>query len=167
MEELEQILREHAARYPKMQPTDIVKLIYQNEFGGGHLIRDEESCLQYLRKEYAIVAKDFSIPLYEDIGNGIVRVNLTALPEAELPWLGRSFLDSSAKHRGTLEGFLGKLAVLRDLTGQGIFGFDIQALDGYLAEYRQAGYPAVSHSQQYRETYIPAYRVVCREFLQG
>ena len=37
MEELERILREHAERYPLMQPTDAVKLIYQNEFGGGHL----------------------------------------------------------------------------------------------------------------------------------
>ena len=35
MEELDQILREHAMRYPKMQSTDAVKLIYQNEFGGG------------------------------------------------------------------------------------------------------------------------------------
>ena len=50
-EELEQILREHAKRYPLMQPTDAVKLIYQNEFGGGHLIRDEQACLNYLRRE--------------------------------------------------------------------------------------------------------------------
>ena len=38
MEELKQILQEHAKRYPLMQPRDVVKLIYQNEFGGGHLI---------------------------------------------------------------------------------------------------------------------------------
>ena len=34
------ILLTHAARYPLMEPRDAVKLIYQNEFGGGHLIRD-------------------------------------------------------------------------------------------------------------------------------
>ena len=39
MFELEAILKIHVKRYPLMQPTDAVKLIYQNEFGGGHLIR--------------------------------------------------------------------------------------------------------------------------------
>ena len=53
MEELRAILIAHARRYPLMQPRDAVKLIYQNEFGGGHLIRDEEACLNYLRREYA------------------------------------------------------------------------------------------------------------------
>ena len=47
METLALILASHAERYPLMEPTDAVKLIYQNEFGGGHLIRDEESCLNY------------------------------------------------------------------------------------------------------------------------
>lgn len=45
MNELEGVLKEHAKRYPLMQPRDAVKLIYQNEFGGGDLIRDEEACL--------------------------------------------------------------------------------------------------------------------------
>lgn len=70
MEELRAILITHAKRYPLMQPTDAVKLIYQNEFGGGHLIRDEQACLNYLRREYASVEKDSSVPLYEDIGSG-------------------------------------------------------------------------------------------------
>ena len=52
MFELEQVLKSHAEKYPAMQPVDAVKLIYQNEFGGGHLIRDEEMFLNYLRQEY-------------------------------------------------------------------------------------------------------------------
>ena len=53
MFELEAILKIHVKRYPLMQPTDAVKLIYQNEFGGGHLIRDEEIFLNYLRQDSA------------------------------------------------------------------------------------------------------------------
>ena len=78
MEELKQILLSHGARYPKMEPRDAVKLIYQNEFGGGHLIRDEASCLAYLRREYESVAQT-SGDLAEEIGNGLVRIHLTAL----------------------------------------------------------------------------------------
>ena len=96
MEELEQILREHAARYPLMQPTDAVKLIYQNEFGGGHLIRDEQAALNYLRREYASVEKDPAVPLHEAIGNGILRVNLAAVKPEALAQLGKDFICSAA-----------------------------------------------------------------------
>ena len=160
MEELERILREHAKRYPLMQPTDAVKLIYQNEFGGGHLIRDEEACLNYLRREYADLEKDPTAPLYEDIGNGIVRVNLAAVKPEDLAQLGQDFIVSAAKHKGTLDSFLNKLEVLRKLTAEGVFTFDTNALSAYLSEYKAAGYPAVSHSPEYREAYKPAYRII-------
>ena len=160
MEELRTILIAHAKQYPLMQPTDAVKLIYQNEFGGGHLIRDEQACLNYLRQEYASVAKDPTVPLYEDIGNGIVRVNLAAVKPEDLEQLGRAFIDSAAKHKGTMDRFLNKLEVLRKLTAEGVFTFDTNALNAYLSEYEAAGYPAVSHSEQYRQAYKPAYRII-------
>lgn len=162
MEELEQILREHAKRYPLMQPCDAVKLIYQNEFGGGHLIRDEQACLNYLRREYADLEKDPTAPMYEDIGNGIVRVNLAAVREEALEQLGQDFIASAAKHKGTLDSFLNKLEVLISLTADGVFTFDADALNAYLSEYKAAGYPAVSHSPEYRQAYNPAYRVILR-----
>lgn len=164
MEELEQILREHAKRYPLMQPTDAVKLIYQNEFGGGHLIRDEEACLNYLRREYADLEKNPTALLYEDIGNGIVRVNLAAVKPEALEQLGKAFIDSAAKHKETLESFLNKLKVLEMLTAEGVFPFDTNALSAYLYEYKAAGYPAVSHSPKYREVYKPAYRIIRKAY---
>ena len=160
MEELRAILIAHARRYPLMQPRDAVKLIYQNEFGGGHLIRDEEACLNYLRREYADLEKDPTAPLYEDIGNGIIRVNLAALREEDLEQLGKAFIDSAAKHKGTLDSFLNKLEVLQTLTTEGVFAFDLDALNTYLSEYNAAGYLAVSHSPEYRQAYKPAYRII-------
>ena len=164
MEELRAILIAHAKRYPLMQPTDAVKLIYQNEFGGGHLIRDEEACLNYLRQEYASVEKDSSVPLYEDIGNGIVRVNLAAVKEEDLEQLGQDFIASAVKHKGTLDSFLNKLKVLEMLTAEGVFPFDTNALSAYLYEYKAAGYPAVSHSPEYRQAYNPAYRIIRKAY---
>ena len=160
MEELRAILIAHARRYPLMQPRDAVKLIYQNEFGGGHLVRDEEAYLNYLRREYATLEKDPTAPLYEDIGNGIIRVNLAALREEDLEQLGKAFIDSAAKHKGTLDSFLNKLEVLQTLTSEGVFAFDLDALNAYLSEYKAAGYLAVSHSPEYRQAYKPAYRII-------
>ena len=164
MEELRAILATHAKRYPLMQPTDAVKLIYQNEFGGGHLIRDEEACLNYLHREYADLEKDPTAPLYENIGNGIVRINLTALKDEDLEQLGQDFIASAAKHKGTLDSFLNKLEVLRTLTAKGVFAFDLDALNSYLSEYEAAGYPAVSHSPEYRQAYKPAYRIIRKAY---
>ena len=160
MEELRAILVTHAKRYPLMQPTDAVKLIYQNEFGGGHLIRDEQACLNYLRREYADLEKDPTAPLYEDIGNGIVRVNLAAIKPEDLEQLGRDFIRSAFEHIGSMDRFLKKLDVLRHLTTAGYFSFGMIELEYYLSEYTKSGCPMVSHSEQYRQAYQPAYRIV-------
>ena len=162
MEELKSVLKDHAKRYPRMEPTDAVKLLYQNEFGGGHLIRDVDACLRYLRAEYNAIPKDPAATRREYIGNGIYRVNLAALTEAELEDLGRDFIASAAAHRGDLDRFIEKLAVLRTLTAEGVFGFDSAQLEEYLSAYEQAGYPMVSHSPAYREHYSPAYRIIKR-----
>ena len=164
MEEIRAILNTPAKRYPLMQPRDAVKLIYQNEFGGGHLIRDEQACLNYLRREYADLEKDPTAPLYEDIGNGIVRVNLAAVKPENLEQLGQNFIASAAKHKGTLDSFLNKLKVLQTLTSEGVFAFDLDALNAYLSEYKAVGYPAVSHSEQYRQAYTPAYRIIRKAY---
>ena len=162
MQELEQILREHAKRYPLMEPTDAVKLIYQNEFGGGHLVRDEEACLRYLREEYEAVEKNTGLPPEEAIGNGLVRVHLAGVRASQLEELGRDFIRSAAAHQGAQPQFLEKLELLRQLTRSGVFSFTSEALEAYLEAYAQAGYPMVSHSPAYRQHYKPAYRVVKR-----
>lgn len=126
------------------------------------MIRDEQACLNYLRREYADLEKDPTAPLYEDIGNGIVRVNLAAVRAEDLERLGRAFIDSAAKHKGTMDSFLNKLEVLRKLTTEGVFTFDVDALNAYLSEYKAVGYPVVSHSEQYRQAYTPAYRVILK-----
>lgn len=157
---MKEILIAHSHRYPKMEPTDAVKLIYQNEFGGGHLIRDEESCLDYLRREYGSVQPNRGVSLAEDIGGGLIRVNLAALPAGELDRLGQAFLRSARLCQGSLPSFLDKLELLRQLTGEGSFAFSLPTLEAYLQGYAQAGYPMVSHSEAYRNAYHPAYRVV-------
>jgi len=164
MKELEQILILHAARYPEMEPTDAVKLIYQNEFGGGHLLRDEETARRFLCREYETVEKNPSGIRYEAIGNGFLRIHLAALKEDQLADLFRSFAASAAEHRGNQDRFREKLEELRHLAEAGVFAFDSAALESYLTEYEAAGFPMVSHSPAYRKAYCPAYRIVREDF---
>lgn len=156
------ILLDHARRYPRMEPTDAVKLLYQSEFGGGHLIRDGQTCLNRLLEEYRSTLQCRDLPLMEDIGGGLVRVNLAALdangvtPEQ----LGQVFLRSAETIRGSVASFREKLTLLQELTADGFMPFSRDALDSYLMEYEAAGFPPVSHSKAYRNAYHPAYRVV-------
>ena len=59
-----------------------------------------------------------------------------------------------------MPSFLAKLEILKELVGEGRLPFDSQALEEYLDQYANMGYPAVSHSEAYRTAYRPAYRVV-------
>lgn len=162
METLEQVLQRHAKQYPRMEPQDAVKLIYQNVFGGGHLIKDPAACRCALQHEYENLRQDPYAPLLETIGNGMARVMLNAIDASgySVQQLGYTFIRSSQEHQGSLQGFLLKLDILRKVTSTGIFSFTAEELETYLEAYRQAGYPMVSHSEQYRNVYHPAYRVV-------
>jgi len=161
---LEAALAYHAARYPRMEPRDAVKLVYQNEFGGGHLLRDPAGSLEALRAEWAALSRDREPPLLEDVGDGMCRVDLAALEEGELEDLERDFVSSAARHAGDQGRFLEKLEILRALAGEGMFSFSRAELERYLQEHISAGCPAVSHSAGYRTAYRPAYRVVARRF---
>ena len=168
METLEQVLLRHAKKYPLMEPTDAVKLIYQNVFGGGHLIKDPAACRCALQHEYEALQQDPRAPLLETIGNGMVRVMLNALDASgySIRQLGYDFVRSSREHQGNPADFLRNLDILRKVTVTGVFAFTPEELEAYLEAYKQAGYPMVSHSQQYRDAYRPAYRILQQKILR-
>ena len=165
--ELEAVIRQHAHRYPMMQPTDAVKLLYQNEFGGGHLIADPAQALAYLMREMERLSPDDTLPLTESIGAGIVRLSLAAAAAKGIPpeTINELFVRSAAVVHGSHSHFLEGIEVLRALCREGIFAFSPDALETYLTEYAAAGYPMVSHSEIYRTLYHPAYRIVCEDLI--
>lgn len=162
--ELREVLTAHAVRYPAMRPQDGVKLVYQNEFGGGHFIPDPEQSLKRLREECAAAGRVPAVPLAEDIGGGMARIQLGGVDESEYPLevLNRDFVRSAAVRQGSMAAFLEKLDVLRALAGEDAFAFSARELEDYLGPYIASGCPAVSHSGAYRVAYRPAYRVVLR-----
>ena len=160
MNELLTLLRAHAARYPLMQPCDAVKLLYQNEFGGGHLIADPNRSLARIRDEAAAFVPCPLSPDVEDIGGGLVRAYLTCLSRLTPEQLNDAFVRSAHRHTGSLPAFQAKLTLLQhNLPALG-FRFTAQELSAYLDAYRAQGCPMVSHSETYRAAYRPAYRVV-------
>ncbi len=156
MDEFKRILAEHRRRYPDMEPQDYGKLAYQSEFGPEHMVSDREAVLDRLRRERAETGET-PIPA-EDIGNGLCRVHLEGMGEADLTRLADAFLASAAAHRGTRAGLLARLALLREL--------EVPGMEAWLAWYEAQGYPPVRHSPRFRALYTPHYRVIKWDYLK-
>lgn len=173
MKELEQIIRRHSHNYPAMQPQDVAKLIYQNEFGPGHFVEDSERSLQRLKEEYFSIRSLYTEScqheterenkihsLIEPIGNGSVRCYLQGVEEKELSILNRIFVLTANNKKGTKENYERKLFGILPCFDRMGFSFDSKQYVSYIEGQKEKDYPIVSHSEAYRQAYAPGYRVI-------
>lgn len=173
MKELEQIIRHHSHKYPAMQPQDVVKLIYQNEFGPGHFVENPERSFRRLKEEYLRKGSSkaelcqfetkyenkIHSPI-EPIGNGSVRYYLQGVEEEELSILNRIFVLTANNNKGTKEEYEDKLLGILPYFDRMGFSFEREEYITYINEQKDKDYPIVSHSDIYSMTYSPAYRVI-------
>lgn len=152
-------LREQMRLHPAMQPQDVLKLCYQAVHGAEHLLTDPDRARAYFDQEYASVTADASVPLAEDISDGITRINIAGWKAAALPadWLFHMFVRTANAPAADapMAAVLAEAAALcRHMPGW----------DETLAEWRDAGMPAIHHSDAYRAAERPAYRIIRREY---
>lgn len=160
----EELLR-HWALYPAMELRDCVKLLYQSEFAGGHIISNEAESLAFLQRE-ADEAPARGRGLFEPIGGGLCRLHLGEMARAGLsPWLAnRFFVVTAEENQGTRQGLAHKLERLQQLCDTGELPFSGAECREFLDQYRAQGCPAIHHSQGFRQAYAPHYRVVSQSF---
>lgn len=165
--EFEQYLLEQIERHPSVQPQDLVKLCYQAAYGAEHLLSDPARAQNYLEYECAQVEAD-NMALYEPISDQVCRVNLAAWKASGFPlqWLFRMFVASASVNHNGKEQFSEYLRTAERVVTEGETRFSLEDWSLFLAEYRQAGMPAVHHSSQYREAERPAYRIVNRQYIR-
>ncbi|MCL2171166.1 MAG: hypothetical protein FWB71_03345 [Defluviitaleaceae bacterium] len=163
--EFSRVVKEHFGMYPFAEITDFAKLAFQNEFGAGHLIRDEQKALEYLKAEMDALEGD-GAHLYEYIGNNQGRIYLAAIcaGKISLERFGSIFLESAKYVRGSEAGFLQKIEILADLAKAGELPFAPEDFWEFVEKWKCAGRPLFRHSEAYRQHYRPAYRVVNWEF---
>lgn len=162
-----------------MEILDAVKLLYQNEFGGGHMIKDESASLRRLQEEAqkrnqeragagngaAGTGNREGFGLWEPVGNGLGRLSLDILKEGLSPeTMNRMFVLTANAVQGTREGFEQKLKLLEQCIEENRMEFSLEEFRKYRACYQEQGYPAVSHSKAYHDAYDPSYRIVGEQF---
>lgn len=167
---LQDIIISHSKSYPEMELPDYIKLIYQNEFGSGHMISNSDDSEAYLKSEYEtllIKASHQKRPNFiEAIGNGLCRIYLNPDKVAPdfLPLLNQLFVATANIHQGSMINFQEKLSVLSELAAQNRLPFDVENVKSYLLEYSLAGCPLMHHSEAYQKKYHPHYRVIKIEY---
>jgi hypothetical protein len=162
-------LLDHAARYPKWEPDDIYKLVYQAAMGSEHAVSDERAARAWLLRELDEMGPGPDEPLIDPISpdGSIVRVHLRPFAsmglDAEI--LLAAFLRTAREFRGSAESIEVGFAEAAGLARDGLFAFDEADVGRFFARMKAAGFPAVRHSAVFRAEYHPAYRVVACAFL--
>ena len=156
--EFEKIVTEHGARYPKMEPRDYGKLAYQSALGPEHLVPDGRGAYARLLEEWSALPAHAPHREPEDIGNGLCRFYLWDVEDKALAAqvLVKLFCLTAERHAGSHGKLQENLCVLEKLP--------VPGMKDWLAEYRGQGCPPVGHSEAYRETYAPHYRLLKREY---
>lgn len=143
-------LEYHLKKYPKMTKQDIIKLIYQATLGPRHFSSnlDVTKVTNYLLNELKDY-KQTNENLYEYIGSDYIRINIFKYQEynLDLNHLINIFLDSTNQE---YDKNLLKNNLLKYLSNEDLLDYD---------------YLPVSHSDIYRNTYYPHYRVVNKKHL--
>ena len=157
-----ELLLLHANRYPSSEPTDFLKLVYQAAYGPGHLVCDASLAAARIAEEMAD-APALS-ELLEPIGGGYARLFLgTARERGISPEEIAERVLRAASQAPDPARFDAMLAELLLMASEGLLAFSESALFGALSDWEAAGRPLFRHSALYRETYLPAYRIVMEE----
>ncbi len=159
-EEIKKQLALQRKRRPQMKEEDTVKFVFQGMLGVGHLVASPGEALIRLDREYREVSTDDTEPLTEKLSTDWIRLNLRP-----------------AKAQGMtaeeIAGYVFESAGIRPLpfTRQDVCDFCVK-LDSGNEKMRAAAEKMLdenrlpSHSDDYREAYHPAYRVLYQKIMK-
>ena len=162
----------HARVYPDLRIEDIFKFLFQSALGCEHLVASEARAVAYIRQELtaqsdAPSAAQSAAPRTEGLDGDYCRVHFSWLQEGLRPeTLGRLFCRSAKTEPAGRKALIQKLAVAQEMLREGLLPFTSEAFDCELALWREQDYPAIHHSEAFRNAYRPAYRVVAREYAE-
>lgn len=149
---------------------DAYKLIYQAVFGVAHILEIPDRAKAYLEQEIAGVDSSTTEKLIEviSVSGDVVRLNLRPYKfyNGDPDLLFDAMVQSAKAIDGSNERFLVLWEEFKRAVENGKLNFDVEQMRLFDEEIKKAGYPAVHHSEAYREANLPAYRVLTKDLAE-
>ena len=166
MELTKKIIFDQVKKYPKLQVQDILKALYQSEFGCSHFISDDKSGMELLIKELeSVYDGSHNKEFVEPLGDRFSRVHIGLLEKNGLKpdTLFKLFKLTSQVDSGIKDNFLKKLDCFQEMCLSNEIDFDFKEVSDFIINYKREDCPAVHHTSIFRENYEPAYRLISKE----
>ncbi len=164
MHDINLLLYDQIKRYPESETQDLVKLIYQKNFGCGHMLAVDVDYAKDILKEAS--QQDAPCKLKVECIGQFSRVYLPSpVNEFFCEALAKLFIKSS-KTTGSMHDFLSDLDCLKQMAIKGELPIETCIALDFIERYKADGCPMVRHSQRYRDLYIPAYRVIENRYVE-
>ena len=149
--------------YPNSLLKDYLKLIYQSEFAGGHMIKSKQDSLAFILEEISI-SNNANESLYEYISNNIVRINLSAYKNHSLDYkLLNNIFYESANLLYQNKNINHKINILIELIQNNIISISDFSKEK-IENFKKNPLPT-HHSDIYNKLYKPHYRIINLAFL--
>ena len=160
------LLAQHFHAYPQLQAQDIFKFLFHSACGCEHLVKDAQAALRYIQDEYATLPPSAAAHT-DKLDGAYSRVHLGILHGGLRPeTLTRLFCLSAQGEPNGKAQLEQKLALATQMVKDGTLPLDAQEFYRALDAWRAAGFPAVHHSQAFRQAYSPAYRVIANRYAE-
>jgi uridine kinase len=148
-----------------MQIQDLFKYIFQSSFGCEHMISSPEYARARIADEAVSCVKGNT--LVDALDGNYSRVHFAYLNEGlSIETYSKIFVASAKKEESGKETLMTKLQVARELAKEGAFSFGCDELEEAIDKWEAEGFPAVHHSEVFREKYAPAYRVIDNKYVE-
>lgn len=159
------LLTEHYRQYPMLQLRDMFKYLYQSSFGCEHMVSSLEAATDYIRSEAQTDLKSTDT-LLDRLDGEYSRVHLAYLKNGlSAETLGKLFFASAKKEINGMAELKNKLDTAKELVHEKVLPFSQDEFEKATEEWRDEGYPSVHHSDVFRSTYKPSYRVIANKYV--
>ncbi len=161
MSSLKKLLSAHLSDYPLCEIRDILKFLYQREFGAEHLLSDEVDTLRNIEAEAALSDENARI---DSLGDDFCRAHLGYVKSGMLSvgTFNKLFTMTANEKHGTTENFIKSCKEAVRLCHVDALPFCAFKFDEELQAVIQSDFAPVRHSESFRSAYAPHYRVLKR-----
>lgn len=159
-----QRLTEHYNTYPKLQIQDVFKFLHQSALGCEHIVSSLEKATENIKEEYGKgIAKNKLF--VEKLDGEYIRVHLSCMDYGvSAENLGEMLFLSAKEEIDGQSKLKQKLNIAEKMIAENLLPFNADEFRSAVKKWENEGFPAIHHSEIFREAYKPAYRVISDKY---